>query len=75
MLKINLLTSGDVETNPGLATQPQEFESVMSSNTSKTQPITRQTKLSASDGNLAMKNDDQPSLGDVMNELWKKMEK
>ena len=67
VLKINLLTSGDIETNPG--TEPQEFESVMSSNTSKTRSITRQTQLSASDGNLAMKNDDQPSLGDVMNEL------
>ena len=69
VLKINLLTSGDIETNPGPGTEPQEFESVMSSNTSKTRSTTRQTKLSASDGNLAMKNDDQPSLGDVMNEL------
>ena len=69
VLKINLLTSGDIKTNPGPGTEPQKFESVMSSNTSKTRSITRQTKLSASDGNLAMKNDDQPSLGDVMNEL------
>ena len=69
VFKINLFTSGDIETNPRSGTEPQEFGSVMSSNTSKTRPITRQTKLSASDGNLAMKNDHQPSLGDVMNEL------
>ena len=40
-----------------------------SSSSIKTRSITRQTTLSSSDGNLAMNNDQQPSLCDVMKEL------
>ena len=57
VLKINWLTSGDVETNPGPG---KESQSTMSYCPSKTRSIARQTKLPALDGNLAMsmiKND------------------